>query len=223
MDIIVKESLSRMAEHLMSSPDPVHLVITGAITNIALLLFLYPSVKDHLAQIVFMGGAMGMGNRSPVAEFNILCDPEAAQMLLLHAHPLPVAMVPLEVTHSALVTPKVLEDLRGVCPGPFGSLQRDLLLFFKSTYQTVFGFDHPPLHDPCAVFYVLSPLLFKTKKMRVDIVVGQGPCKGQTICDAYGHDPRPPNVTVCEAMDVEAFWAEMIQAWVRAQIQSPLD
>ena len=53
------------------------IVATGGLTNLAVLLRLHPAVNDFIREIVFMGGAMGIGNRHPVAEFNILIDPEA--------------------------------------------------------------------------------------------------------------------------------------------------
>ena len=72
----------------------------------------------------------------------------------------PVTMVPLEVTHRALATPAVLQRLSARST-PFLGLMRKLLLFFAQTYREVFSFEHPPLHDPLAVFYVACPEAFK--------------------------------------------------------------
>jgi purine nucleosidase len=77
-------------------------------------------------------------------------------------------MVPLEVSHTALVTPDIIERIDKM-NSSFGRLMVDLLFFFAKTYKEVFGFDHPPLHDPLAVAYVINPSIFKTKFMRVDI------------------------------------------------------
>lgn len=85
---------------------PVTLIATGALTNVALLLATYRgAVTAHLREIVLMGGAVGRGNTGPVSEFNIQVDPEAAAVVL--AAGVPVAVVPLDVTHTALVTPEV--------------------------------------------------------------------------------------------------------------------
>lgn len=72
-------------------------------------------------------------------------------------------MVPLEVTHTALVTQKVLTKmLNSRQPvSPFKLLTQQLLTFFASTYKAVFNFDDPPLHDPCAVAYVIAPHIFE--------------------------------------------------------------
>ena len=93
-----------------------------------------------------------------------------------------------QVTHTALVTPQIVSRIRalgwpnrqgpltvGDCHSgaplsavsPFSELVVSLLHFFAATYKTVFGFDHPPLHDPCAVAFVIQPEIFQTKLMRV--------------------------------------------------------
>jgi inosine-uridine nucleoside N-ribohydrolase len=66
-----------------------------------------------------------------------------------------------QVTHTALATKSVLERIAVGCPTPFGALMQQLLTFFADTYKQVFQFDDPPLHDPCAVAYVIAPELFE--------------------------------------------------------------
>jgi len=66
----------------LKSPEKVALVALGRLTNVALMLTLFPEVKKNLRQIVFMGGAIGMGNTHPAAEFNIQGDPESAKIVL---------------------------------------------------------------------------------------------------------------------------------------------
>ena len=71
-----------------------------------------------------------------------------------------IVLVPLEVTHTAVVTQDILDE---IClpDTEFSAIVREILLFFKETYKSVFGFDAPPLHDPCAVAYVIAPEIFK--------------------------------------------------------------
>jgi hypothetical protein len=71
-------------------------------------------------------------------------------------------MVPLEVTHTALATPAVLQRIMHR-QTPFLQLMQKLLLFFAQTYKEVFSFEHPPLHDPLAVFYVACPSAFTVR------------------------------------------------------------
>src|SRR4051812_967115 len=99
-------------------------------------------------------------------------------------------MVPLEVTHTALVTPAVLSSINALAT-PFSRLIIDLLLFFRQSYRDVFGFESPPLHDPCAVMYVIAPHLFTTQSMNVVIETRSELSAGQTVFDVYGITKRP--------------------------------
>lgn len=81
------------------------MIASGPLTNVALFSALHPELIPGIEQIIFMGGGVGVGNRSAVAEFNILCDPEAAQMVL--DLEIPKVMIPLNVTHTAILTPEL--------------------------------------------------------------------------------------------------------------------
>jgi inosine-uridine nucleoside N-ribohydrolase len=163
------------------------IVCTGPLTNLALLLVAFPRDSALIRRVVLMGGAIGAGNTRPASEFNIEVDPEAAKVVFDAG--IPVVMVPLEVTHTALVRPAVIESLRrrlsdnpasaSAALTPFGRVVIDLLLFFEDSYREFFGFaDGPPLHDPCAVFYLLAPECFKCADMRVDIETASPLCYG---------------------------------------------
>jgi inosine-uridine nucleoside N-ribohydrolase len=200
------------------------LVCTGALTNAALLLSVYPELAATL-RVVFMGGAVRGGNTGAVAEFNIQLDPEAAAVVLSSgAH---VTMVPLDVTHTALVTPDVLVRIRD---GPAGSsstrfrrVVAELLIYFASSYKTVFGFDSPPLHDPCAVLCALAPQLFELRHMRVDVETVSPLSYGQTVCDVLDQSRLAPNVRVALRMDVPEFWKHMHAALDAADARSPMN
>jgi len=212
-----------MAEALLSGDpaDKPTLVATGALTNVALLFSVYPEVIHRLDELVIMGGAyQGLGNTGPTAEFNIQCDPEAAH-IVFEAGLKSLVMVPLEVTHTVLVTPEIRNMyFKG---SRFRLLLDELMHFFEESYKKVFGFEKgPPLHDPVAVFYVMFPGMFKTKRMRVDIDCGQL-CAGTTVCDHYGMSGKEPNVTVCTKVDVDAFWATMANTVAKADKVSPIN
>jgi len=150
-----KKAINHMYETIIASPEPVTIVATGALTNVALLLTVYPEIKSKISQLSILGGSIGIGNISPAAEFNILIDPEAARIVFESglAH---FVMVPLEVSHTALVTPNVVERIAKMNSN-FSRLAVDLLHFFADSYKKVFGFEFPPLHDPLAVAYVINP------------------------------------------------------------------
>lgn len=91
-----------MAKTLRESAEPVTIVSTGPQTNVALLLNSHPELHSKIARIVIMGGAMGLGNWTPAAEFNIYVDPEAAEIVFQSG--IPVVMAGLDVTHKAQFT-----------------------------------------------------------------------------------------------------------------------
>jgi len=214
-----------MRQAIQESGDagsPVTVLATGPLTNVALLLLTSPELASpqYIHQIVLMGGAIGVGNTGPAAEFNIQVDPESAHIVFESG--VPVVMAPLEVTHTALVTPAVLGRIRSI-GSPFASFICDLMLFFRDAYSGVFGFSSPPLHDPVAVAFLLDPHMFETKMMRVDIDYESRLCYGRTVCDIYGRDTRPKNVRVCLRMDVDKFWNLMLDALRQADQRSCLN
>ncbi|KAI0303908.1 Inosine/uridine-preferring nucleoside hydrolase domain-containing protein, partial [Russula brevipes] len=165
------------------------IVASGPLTNIALFVSVYPHLLDAVERIVFMGGGIGIGNRSPVAEFNILCDPEAAQIVL--NAPVPKTMIPLNVTHKAIVTDSVhakllnptslaLEAGAGVASSPLRHTLSTLIAFFRARYKSTFSFmDGPPLHDALTIAYVYRPEL-------VDVELAGTHSSGQTVADLRG-------------------------------------
>jgi len=187
--------------------DEIDLVCTASLTNVALLITIFPSIRSYI-RITIMGGALGVGNTGPAAEFNIENDPEAAHIVFESG--IDLTMVPLEVTHTLLANPEVMKKIGAETP--FTKKISELLYFFRDTYKVVFKFDHPPLHDPAAVYYVLNPSAFTSRKMRVDIERGSLLSRGQTVCDVYGRSKLPANCNVALAVDVHAFWEEMITA-----------
>jgi len=195
-------AVTLIADTLRASPEPVTLVPVGPLTNIATFLREHPDLKDRVARIFLMGGSMGLGNTTPVAEFNIYVDPEAAREVFESG--LPITMSGLDVTHQAGAGPDERERLRTT--GGVGGVVAEFLDYFAATYESVFGFDAPPLHDPVSVAAVLEPNLLKTHPMRVDIECDSDLTRGETVCDFYGVTGRAPNAEVGVELDREGFF-----------------
>ena len=195
-------AVALISDTLRASSEPVTLVPVGPLTNIALFLREHPDLKDRVARISLMGGSMGLGNTTPAAEFNIYVDPEAAREVFESG--LPITMSGLDVTHQAGAGPEVRERLR--TSGRVGGVVAGFLDFFAATYDSVFGFEAPPLHDPVAVAAVLEPGLLRTRPMRVDIECESGLTRGETVCDFYGVTGRAPNAEVGVELDRERFF-----------------
>jgi inosine-uridine nucleoside N-ribohydrolase len=195
-------AVALIADTLRASSEPVTLIPVGPLTNIAAFLREHPDLKDRIARISLMGGSMGLGNTTPAAEFNIYVDPEAAREVFESG--LPITMSGLDVTHQAGAGPDERERLRAA--GKVGHVVAGFLDFFAATYERVFGFDAPPLHDPVAVAAVLQPGLLKTRPMRVDIECESDLTRGETVCDFYGVTGRAPNAEVGVELDREGFF-----------------
>jgi inosine-uridine nucleoside N-ribohydrolase len=191
-----------MVDAVRGSSEPVTLVPVGPLTNVALFLREHPELKERVARISLMGGSIGLGNTTPAAEFNVYVDPEAAREVFECW--LPVTMIGLDVTHRAGAGPAQRERLRSL--GQHGGVVAELLEFFAATYERVYGFDAPPLHDPVAVAAVLEPALLETRSMRVDVECESELTRGETVCDFYGVTGRPPNAEVGVALDREGFF-----------------
>ncbi|WP_207890423.1 nucleoside hydrolase [Rubrobacter taiwanensis] len=191
-----------MADVVGGSHEPVTLIPTGPMTNVAAFLRERPDLKENVDGIVLMGGSIGLGNTTPAAEFNIYVDPEAARIVF--GSGLPVTMVGLDVTHLAGATPERRARIRRL--GPVGEAVAGLLEFFASTYREVYALDAPPIHDAVAVAAVVDPALLKTRPMRVEVECESELTRGQTVCDYHGVWGLPPNAEVGVDLDVEAFF-----------------
>ncbi|KAG1735708.1 Inosine/uridine-preferring nucleoside hydrolase domain-containing protein [Suillus paluster] len=165
----------------------VSVVSSGPMTNIALFISVYPDLLEAVEQFVFMGGGVGLGNRSAVAEFNIMCDPEAAQIVL--DAPVKTVMIPINVTHTAIVTPVIHSRLRSPhLPLLEWRTLSSLISFFAGTYKSTFGFDQgPPLHDALTIAYVSHPELFQVQRYRVDVELHGKHTAGETVIDIWNY------------------------------------
>jgi inosine-uridine nucleoside N-ribohydrolase len=194
---------------LADDPRPLTIVAVGPLTNVASALQTDPRVRERIERIAIMGGAIGLGNRTPSAEFNIHVDPEAADVVLRAG--VPVTLVPLEVTHLALATEDVLARIDALGT-PVARMAVALMSFFAETYERVFGFGAPAVHDPCAVATVIDPSIVELRPMSVVIDTTDGPSAGRTACDVYGVTGADPNALVGVGIDAGRFWELMIGA-----------
>lgn len=200
---VAMTALELMAKCLRESPEPVTLVPTGPLTNIALLLAAHPELKQKIARIVQMGGAAGAGNWTPAAEFNIYVDPEAADMVFKSG--IPITMCGLDVTHQAQVMDEDIERVRAIT-NPVAQCVAGLLDFFMIYHRDPkWGFAGAPLHDPCTIAWLLAPALFHGIECRVDIETGGTHTSGMTVVDRYGLTGKAANALVLLGLDRAGF------------------
>ncbi|MEO8906507.1 MAG: nucleoside hydrolase, partial [Microbacteriaceae bacterium] len=185
------------------------LVPTGPLTNIAMAVRREPRIVDRVREVVLMGGGYATGNWSATAEFNIVVDPEAAHIVFNERWPL--TMVGLDLTHQALATPDVAARFAALDTAS-SRLVVDLLAFFAHTYKDVQGFDAPPVHDACAVAYVIDPSVMTVRRAPLDVGLSGTLTLGMTVADF--RSPAPPDCTTQVAVDLDAlkFWDQVVDA-----------
>lgn len=203
-----------MAKTLRASAEPVTLVPTGPLTNIALLLSAHPELKAKIARIVLMGGSAGPGNWTPAAEFNIYVDPEAAEMVF--GAGVPITMCGLDVTHAAQVMDEDIERIRAIM-NPIAHTVAELLDFFMIYHRDPkWGFVGAPLHDPCTIAWLLRPELFTGIECHVSVETQGQYTVGMTVVDRYRLSPHEPNATVLLGVERQGFidlLVEQLQAY----------
>jgi purine nucleosidase len=204
-----RRAVELIADVLLESGEPVTLVPTGPLTNIAALLAERPDVRGRIREIVLMGGSTGRGNRTPAAEFNIYVDPEAAAAVFESG--LPVTMIGLNLTHQATATPDVVERIRGLGT-PASEAVGAWMDFFGSRYERIFGAFAPPVHDPCTVALLIDPDVMTTVETFVAVETEGRWTRGATVVDLYGRLGREPNARVAMELDAPRFWDLVIGA-----------
>ena len=202
-------ALEFLRSTLADAPAPVMLIPVGPLTNIGLLLRTYPAIAGKIAGISLMGGAMGAGNWTPAAEFNIWVDPEAARIVFRSG--LPITMHGLDVTHKALMGLPEAERLDAVGTR-VGHVFADLLRFFTRFHVEKYGTDQTPIHDAVAVAHVALPGLVTTRRYHVDVETTGDITRGRTVVDDRGQPGAPPNVDVALDIDRAAFADLVIEA-----------
>jgi len=197
-----------MISVLARSTDPVTIVSTGPQTNIAALLLAAPHLRQHIREIVCLGGSTHRGNILPYSEYNVFVDPEAASLVL--ASGVPVTYCGLNVTHEALVTPTVLADIRAT--GRVGECAEALLRFRSDSYNRIWSTPDAPLHDPIAIARMINPSLVRCQDANVEIELRGEFTRGATVIDLMGATGRPVNARVAISLDTCRFWQLMISA-----------
>src|SRR5262249_55083531 len=164
-----------------AAPRSVTLCAVGPLTNLALALATEPAIAAGIARIVLMGGGVALGNTTPAAEFNIYVDPHAAQIVF--GAGVPIVMVPIDCMHQALATKPPLPPIRALANPPEHAVAD---LMEASTPREEFNYQGSPVHDACAVAYLIRPDLMSGRECRVVIDTTDGPSRGRTVVDWWG-------------------------------------
>ena len=182
--------------------DDVIVVTTGPMTNLALAIKHNPNITSRIKEIVLMGGSTGEGNITKAAEFNILVDPEAADICFSSG--VPLRMLGLNVTRQILVTDKVINeaskiDTRG------GDLFVKLMKVFNHNQREFFGLSAGPLHDPATIISLVNEKAFVFEDVNVTIDTSNTNLEGKTYCS----NKKPYNCKAAVKVNLHEYWNEI--------------
>ena len=187
---------------LLKENNDVIVVSTGPMTNLGLAIKKEPSIINRIKEIVLMGGSTNEGNITKAAEFNILVDPEAADICFSSG--VPLRMLGLNVTRQILVKDEIVKQAEKL--NTRGSdLFVKLMKVFNYNQRTFFGLEAGPLHDPATIISLLNDKAFKFEKMNVEIDTSFTDQAGKTICNKK----EPYNALVAVDVNLEEYWKEI--------------
>jgi len=203
---------------LESEPGTVTLVPIGGLTNIALAARKEPRIVERVREVVLMGGAYGPGNMTPTAEFNIAIDPEAAHVVF--DEPWHVTMVGLDVTHRALADRGVQERIAALGTAP-ARFVLDMLEFYGRAYRDTQDFPSPPVHDACAVAYVIDRAVLEVQRAPIAVELTGSLTRGTTVVDLRPFTLADEEVmarcttSVATGIDAPRLWDLLVDALER--------
>lgn len=177
------------------------LIPLAPLTNVALALLQEPALARRIPRIVLMGGALGAGNSTASAEFNILADPEAARIVFNAG--IPITMIGLEVTAGARFKKSHSDEIRALGT-PQSRLAADLL-DLDLRWAEEWGSEGVEVYDACAVAAVIDPAVVVTESMHVDVETRGELTLGRTVCDTRRRSRGQPNVAVGLELDRSRF------------------
>ena len=195
-------------------PGTVTLCALGPLTNVAAALQREPALAAHLREIVLMGGGyFEGGNITPMAEFNIYVDPEAADIVFRSGAR--ITMAPLDVTHKALM-PRAFIDRLAALSTATGRASAGMLGFYERFDVEKYGTGGGPLHDPCVIAWLLRPNLFKGRDCSVQIETQSELCRGATVVDWWNVWPHESaNAHVLNEIDADGFFDLIVERLAR--------
>ena len=203
LELFPKDCLKELSEHsalnvlrdtLMNSEEKVSIVAIGPLTNIGLLLKVYPEVKEKIKVISIMGGAINNGNATPCSEYNFLVDPEAAS--IVYNSGVPLIMAGINLTVEVTLTEENLEEIKNIGSN-LSEIGHKMILDYTK--------DDPAIHDPCAVLALSHPDMFEWEDLHVQIDTRPGFTQGMSYADYRLRDPKSPNCRVLTDIDLEKF------------------
>ena len=212
-----KHGVDFIIDTILQEPEnSISLCPLGPLTNIASAILKQPKIVSRIKKIVLMGGAyFEVGNITPAAEFNIFVDPDAAKIVFEAG--IDMVVMPLDVTHKALVTEKRNEAFREL-KSPVGVAVAEMTDFFERFDKEKYGSSGAPLHDPCVTAYLIDPKIFSGKNINVEIETKSELTLGMTVADWWGVTDRKANTFFVGDLDSDKFFSLLTERLGRLPI-----
>ena len=206
--VVSTDAPAFLAEKIRTSPSPVTLIAIGPLTNIAHLVDRFPEVLPLVGRFIIMGGAAQLGNVTPVAEFNIWHDPEAAKVVFNSA--LKTVMVGLDVTHSVKTYETEWEWMNTY--GKFGEVFVHMMTYYTDFYSQFYGERMTHQHDALAMAEAIWPGIMVLQETTIDVETKGELTDGMTVVDQRDRKGRGRNSWVAWEIDGNEFHARLGQA-----------
>lgn len=219
----LKESREHAVDFLvrsfMESQEPIELITTAPLTNIALALQKEPHLEERIHSLVMMAGGIENGNSTVAAEFNIYVDPEAADLVFRSRipHKMMVALEPNR--QGGGIYPEDVARLE-TSPTPWCQMASALLRVQLKRWQTYLGQEMPATPpDLTAMGVALDPTLARTEMLHVAVETGGVHTRGMTVVDrrAFRGVFRPapePNINVVWTLDNARYRKLVVDTWL---------
>ncbi len=208
-----KPAWDAMYEKAKEMSGQLTLVPVGPLTNVATCISKYPDFKDHIKEIVLMGGALVGGNIRPCAEFNIYVDPHAAQIVFKSG--IKITMCGLDVTLKALINESEQKAVNAMNTKQAEIFREGAGVSIR--FHEIQGINDYPPHDLCPMWYIAYPELFKTIVTNVYVETQSEITIGKTVTDYWNGDGKlpPNNVTVVMDVDRDEFGKKFVEAFAQ--------
>ncbi|MAT69471.1 MAG: nucleoside hydrolase [Planctomycetaceae bacterium] len=195
-------SIKLLSDEIRAAPGDVTVIAGGPLTNIAAAFQMEPDLPLQIRHLIIVGGTFeGPGDVTPAAEFNIYCNPEAAQRVF--RSPATKTLLPLDVTSQATLTFDLLNKLPPET-NPTGHFLRAVLPPAFQAMRQKLGLEGLYAPEALAVAAALHPELLTTEQFHCDVETEGRLTHGATVIDRRRRPDSQPNADVAVGIDVPA-------------------
>ena len=204
-----KHAIDFIIETVMSNPNEISIVATGPLTNIGMAILQEPELSENIKECYIMGGVFKTpGNMTPVVEYNIWNDPEAAKIVFNSG--VPITLIPLDICEDnsaadSMFTRDDIFDLSLMNNNKVASYIADFLPLYIDIWREYFKLVGFPMDDVIAAAVLVDDSLCKmTDRVYIDVETEGELTRGQCIA-FFGNQilvkPKNKNTRICTSVD----------------------